>query len=188
MKKIKLIEELESICENNVICRIERGEIDELKKSGKPIKFSDDFVLICYEYDFEFDGFEIIRLDDITNIQYDNVDKFINYIFINEDIKPVMGNIFSININSYIEIMQFFLNKNENIIIECEKHGEFYIGKVIEVFKDCVKFLCFDAEGVWDKEPYNIFYKDITSISFRNRYLIYMSKYARTIQSDGLTN
>lgn len=179
MGKDKLLEKMKLICTNNFICRIERREIDEFKKSGKLIKFSNNFLLVCYEYDFEFDGFEIIRLEDITGIYYDNVDKFINNIFINEGINFTIGDVLSININSYIDIMRFFLNKKENITIECEKYGDFYIGKIIEVSDEYVKILCFDAEGYWDKDPSTIFYKDITSISFRNRYLKYMSKYAR---------
>lgn len=38
-------------------------------------------------------------------------------------------------------------------------------------------FLNFDGEGTWDKDPLDIYYEDITLISFRNRYVKYMSKY-----------
>lgn len=184
MDKNNLVEKLKLVCDENAICRIERDNINQFKKSGKPIAFSDKFVIICYEYDFQFDGFEIIRLEDITNIYYDDIDKFINYIFTKENIQPSNEDTFNFSIHSYKDIMQFFLNENENIIIECEKCGEFYIGKIIEVFEEYVCFLGFDAEGNWDEEPSNILYNDITSISFRNRYLIYMSKYVHTIQNN----
>lgn len=32
-------------------------------------------------------------------------------------------------------------------------------------------------KGTWDKDPLDIYYEDITLISFRNRYVKYMSKY-----------
>lgn len=184
MYKGDLIEKLKLICSRDVVCRIERNGIDEFKKSCKPISFNDEFLLICYEYDFEFDGFEIIRLDDITNIIYDDVDIFINDILIKENIKPIIDSCLNININSYFDIMKFFFQNNENLIIECERQGEFYIGKIIEISQKCISFLNFDGEGVWEEEPSYIFYNDITLISFRNRYVRYMSKYAHR-QGDG---
>lgn len=183
MKKTELVEKLKFMCNKSAICRIERNRIDELKKSCKPILFNDKFVLICYEYDFEFDGFEIIRLDDITNINYDNIDIFINDIFIKEKIELSIEDVFDININSYMDIMKFFSMNNENIIIECEKNEEFYIGKVVEVYEEYICFLNFNGEGIWDEAPSKVFYRDITLISFRNRYIRYMSKYVHELEN-----
>lgn len=181
MQKINLIEKLKWICNKNVVCRIERNNIDEFKKSCKPILFNKNFLLICYEYDFEFDGFEIIRLKDITNIIYDDVDVFINNIIINENISSIQSDFVDININNYYNIFNYFAKNSENLIIECEGSGDFYIGKVVEIYDNYIKFLNFDGEGVWDKEPLCISYDDITLISFRNRYVKYMSKYAHDV-------
>ena len=179
----KLAEKLKLLCDKKVVCRIERDKIDEFKKSCIPVLFNNEFLLVCYEYDFEFDGFEIIRLNDITNVIYVDVDEFINKIIKSEDISPQKDNFLDINMSSYYDIFNYFVDNNENLIIECEYSENFYIGKVIEIFNDRISFLNFDGEGVWDKEPIDILYSDITLISFRNRYVKYMSKYAHNIEN-----
>lgn len=46
MQENKFAEKLKLIIENNDICRIERKDIDDYKKSGKPIVFNNYFLLI----------------------------------------------------------------------------------------------------------------------------------------------
>lgn len=173
----KFMEQLETIIQNNDICRIERKNIEEYKKSGKPIIFNNNFLLIYYEYDFDFDGFEILKLSDITDIKYENIDVFIGNILRNENIMPTSYNLEDLNMDSFKNIFQYFFNANENIIIECEKISEFNIGKILKIYDDHIMFLNFDGEGTWYKDPLAIYYEDITLISFRNRYVKYMSKY-----------
>lgn len=170
-------EKLKLIIENNDVCRIERKDIDDYKKSGKPIVFNNYFLLIHYEYDFEFDGYEVLKICDITDIKYEDVDIFISNILRNERIISKSKEIINFNIDNFEVIFKYFLNQNENIIVECEKDSEFNIGKVLKIYDDHIKFLNFDGEGTWDMEPFDISYDDITLISFRNRYLKYMSKY-----------
>lgn len=180
MQENKFAEKLKLIIENNNICRIERKDIDDYKKSGKPIVFNNYFLLIYYEYDFEFDGFEVLKICDITDVKYEDVDIYISNILKKEDIMPI-GNIQSeFKMCNLKEICKYFFNKNENLIIECEKNLEFNIGKIIKIYDDHIMFLNFDCEGIWDTEPLDIYYDDITLISFRNRYLKYMSKYTHS--------
>ena len=177
MHTSKFIEQLETIIQNNDICRIERKDIDEYKKSGKPIIFNNNFLLIYYEYDFEFDGFEILKLSDITDIEYEDVDIFIGNILRNENIMPIEYNLEKFSIDGFKNIFQYFFNVSENIIIECERNSEFNVGKILKIYDDHIMFLNFDGKGTWDKDPLDIYYEDITLISFRNRYVKYMSKY-----------
>lgn len=178
MHENKFTEKLKLIIANNDICRIERKSIDYYKISGKPIVFNDNFLLIYYEYDFEFDGFEILKMCDINDIKYEYVDIYISNILKKEKIMPIDNSKNDFIINNLKDICMFFFNKNENLIIECEKKSEFNIGKILEVHDEHIVFLNFDGEGTWDIEPLEIYYDDITLISFRNRYLKYMSKYA----------
>lgn len=180
MQSKELIEKLKVIFEKNDVCRIERKNIDEFNKSVKPIICNDKFLLFCYEYDFEFDGFQLIRLCDITDIKYDEVDIFISNILRKENIIAETKKIMNFRIDNFKTILEYFFNNNENIIIECEKISEFNIGKIIEIYDDHIIFLNFDGEGTWYKDPLAIYYDDITSISFRNRYVKYMSKYAHS--------
>lgn len=70
---------------------------------------------------------------------------------------------------------------NINVIVEKESLNEdeceFTIGKIDRVLKKCVYIYHFDADGVWDDEPYRIPYTEITSVSFGTRYVETFSKY-----------
>lgn len=175
MKYLENKDKLNFINCNGDICEVVRGDLYTIE--GVPIKYNNEFTLLVYNYDFEFDGYKIIMMCDIHNIKYDEVDIFISNILKNESIVPKSGEIVNFNIDNFEMIFKYFLNKNENIIVECEKDSEFNIGKILEIYDDHIKFLNFDGEGTWDMEPLDISYDDITLISFRNRYLKYMSKY-----------
>lgn len=177
MEIFEIINKLNTICNKNDICEITREDLDVITLEGMPIKYNDSFLLFAYNYDFEFDGYKIIMIKDITYIKYDEVDLFINNILKKENIRPSIKDILCLNIDSFIDIFKNFYKNKENIIIECEKYSEFYIGKITEIFEDHILFLNFDGEGTWDKESSEIYYNDITSISFRSRYIKYMSKY-----------
>ena len=70
---------------------------------------------------------------------------------------------------------------NVNIIVEKESldqiDDEFVIGRIEEVFKHCAYVRHFDADGVWQEEPYRIPYNEITSLTFNSRYIEFYSKY-----------
>lgn len=119
-------------------------------------------------------------LRDIDNIKYDEVDIFISNILKSEKIGPRIKEMVNFNIDKFEIIFKYFLNQNENIIVECEKASKFNIGKILEIYDDHITFLNFDGAGIWNTESLDIYYDDITLISFRNRYLKYMSKYAHS--------
>ncbi|MBQ5930235.1 MAG: hypothetical protein IIX02_05530, partial [Clostridia bacterium] len=69
----------------------------------------------------------------------------------------------------------------KNIIIEHESlnddEWEYWIGRIVKVNKTKVIFRHFDADGVWQNEPFEIPFSHITSVSFDNRYVTVFSKY-----------
>ena len=166
---------LNFIISNNDICEIIRDDLDTIE--GTPIKYNKEFILIAYNYDFEFDGYKIVMFKDINNIKYDEVDIFISAILKKENIAPKIKKVLSLKIDNFEIIFKYFYNKKENIIIECERNSEFNIGRILKIYDDHIMFLNFNGEGTWDKDPLDIYYEDITLISFRNRYVKYMSKY-----------
>ena len=69
---------------------------------------------------------------------------------------------------------------NRTIIVEEEHLNEdshFAIGCIPTVDSDHMLLQRFDADGIWDEEPTQIFYADITSVSFGTRYINVFSKY-----------
>ena len=72
-------------------------------------------------------------------------------------------------------------NLKKNIIIEHgtqnENEWEYWIGRIEKVLKTKVLFRHFDADGIWQDEPYEIPFSSITSVTFDSRYVTVFSKY-----------
>ena len=69
----------------------------------------------------------------------------------------------------------------KNIIVEKESldddEWEFAIGRIEKVLKNKVLFRHFDADGIWQDEPYEILFSQITTVTFGSRYVEVFSKY-----------
>ncbi len=137
---------------------------------------NEKFVLCVNEYDFAIDGYTIRKLDDIRKVV---IDKKCQQIANDE---RIFSNIQvpNINIKDWNEIFSSLKNLNINIIVECEgieQESKFYIGKIEDVNDEDINFRSFDNDGIWDNETEVIQYKDITSMTFKTRYLNVFSKY-----------
>lgn len=64
-----------------------------------------------------------------------------------------------------------------------DKEWEYWIGRIEKVLKTKVLFLHFDADGIWQDEPYEIPFSRITSVTFDSRYVTVFSKYVQFIKS-----
>ena len=68
-----------------------------------------------------------------------------------------------------------------NVIVEKgsldEELWEFTIGKIERVCKNKVYMRGFDADGIWDEEPTEILFSNVTSVTFGSRYVEVFSKY-----------
>lgn len=58
-----------------------------------------------------------------------------------------------------------------------ENECELIIGRIERVFKKFAFVYHFDADGIWQDEPFKIPYTGITSVSFGTRYVDVFSKY-----------
>ena len=180
MKK-KQIKTLEKVIDNSYACCIKREKIDDKNLYGFPIKYNDKFILIENEYDFQIDGYKIIRTKDITEIRYKRVDKHSNYILEKEGLRSNSIPSIVSDIKNFKKIFSQIKKSNKNIIIEGEslKEKSFFIGKVIDPKENYVDFLYFSAIGEWDESPTKIKYKNITCITYNDRYTEITSKYLK---------
>ena len=141
-----------------------------------PLKVNDKFMLCASEYDFTFDGYTIRRLEDIEEIQtgakYQEIVK-------NEKIFNDIEQI-NVKIDTWKDVFSSLYNLNENVIIECEDLDDnmFYIGKIEKVNDGDLEFKAFDNNAIWDKNVNSIKYENITSVTFKSRYINVFSKYA----------
>ena len=143
-----------------------------------PLITSDKLFLGAKEEDFLIDGYSIRRFVDVTKVQI-REDKCVE-ILKTEGISSGIQ-IPNIDISTWETVFSSLQKTNKNIIVAKENiksdETEFVIGRIDKVYKKFVYIYHFDADGIWQEEPYRIPYSTITSVSFGTRYVETFSKY-----------
>ena len=130
------------------------------------------------EDDFIFNGYSIYRFKDVTKVKIKN-DKCDEMLrkegLINTLAVP------DVDITNWQSVFEGLLVIGQNIIIEKQtiddEDSEFVIGNIEQIYKHFVYVQHFDADGVWQDEPYKIPYAEITNVIFANRYISVFSKH-----------
>lgn len=143
------------------------------------INHTEDFFFGVEEFDFELDGYQIRKYDDISDaIIINNFSSKINkYEGLLEKIIP-----FDINLKSFETIFNSLKELDCYISIEREYNDEdsfFVIGEIINVTSDSVWFKDFNVDGIWNEEINYIPYEMITTIRFNSKYINTWTKYIK---------
>jgi len=173
----KIVEEC--IISKNII-HIEREDIDYHVLEAIPIDINSKFLLFQYIYDFYFDGFKLICLDDITSIERGEIEKFHDKVVKEEEKTINAEEVSNINIKDWKSFFQsiFEIGKMIDISLEWKEKGRaFFVGKVVSVSESSLELLEVYPEGTWYKETTSISYEDITMVSFNSNFCNMLGKY-----------
>lgn len=174
------IEKLSTCIKEGKLCAINRDMIDDLSIYCYPLWLTDQLVLVANVYDFQIDGYKILRTDCITEVFCGQAEAF------NERIMQAEG--VRVNRESALEPLPSFKHvcmqlkeRNETTIVQCESYEEsrFFIGRILEVRKTEVLLRTFDGLGIWDEQPIAVPFSDITCVAYGGRYATIISKYLR---------
>lgn len=172
MKRSKKISVLRECARNRHICRC-FYKYDKSYWYYYINDFNDSFVLGQEENDFELNGYTIRNLDELKKAEIKNdVCEEINRLNgVAEQIKAS-----KIDISSWQSIFNSLRECGEWGIVENENEGKFHIGIIINAGKNKLTMREFDADGKWLAET-KIPYKEITSVSYKTRYIDNFRKY-----------
>ncbi len=143
-----------------------------------PLRMTERFFLGAEEDDFLLDGFCIRLFRDVKNAEIKND--------ICLDIIKKEGlldhlNTPEIDLSSWQTIFLSLAGMKRNIIVESESaepdNAQFAIGRIEHVAKNRLFLRHFDGDGIWQSEPYEIPFAEITSVTFGSRYVEIFSKY-----------
>ncbi len=159
---------------------IEREEVDDEPITAIPIMISQQLLLIHYLYDFYMDGYKVLCISDISKIERGEMEEFHDEIISKEGILNLLCTP-KVSISSWNDFFNSMMNENRLIDISLEKvqNGKtFFVGKVRTAKKNFLEFQEMDGLGNYKQEITKLFYKDITLVSFGNRYSELLDKYS----------
>lgn len=152
---------------------------DRHKLYGLIVSESDRLILILKEFDFQFDGYQIIKKSDIMNMYDSDSNEYCEKIMRKEKLWKLRHPkwIVDLNLSNWHSVLLGI--KCNVIIVENEnKEGDFHIGPIIGLTKSMVTIKCFDGIGRHG-DPDRVRISQITSCKFLDRYSTIHSKYLK---------
>lgn len=160
---------------------IEREDIDDEAVTAIPLKVGNQLALVQYLYDFSMDGYKVLCLEDFTEIKRGRIEEFHDRIFREEGMLDAVC-VPEVSIDSWMSFFASMCEQNRMLDISLERlrsEETFFVGKVKLVQGDSLELWEIDALGNYESEPATIYYKDITMVSFGNRYSEFLDKYSQ---------
>lgn len=177
MKKDEMIALLQASVEQKPLLRLYL-KYDAYYSYWFPLGVSKKLLLAAKEDDFIIDGYSIRRISDIKKIELKD-DKCSEIIKTEKILDQLSAP--EIDLTDWHSAFLSLQKLQENMIIQHEsleeKDWDFWIGRIEKVLKTKVVFRHFDADGIWQEEPYEIPFSRITSVTFDSRYVNVFSKY-----------
>ncbi len=170
---------LEKYKQNKACIRIYR-HFDANPLNGIIIDYSDDYVLLKYEYDFFFDGHRIVRRKDIARLKYNKTDRFHDGILNRENEILKIAKPVKINIDTGKTIIESLERAKMLAIYELEAGNseEFILGYIKSIDGDELSILSIGSDGKYQKTPVKLPIAEITMFQIGNRYLKMFKKYS----------
>jgi hypothetical protein len=155
---------------------------DRNKLYGLIVSESNRLILLKREYDFQFDGYQIIRKVDIKEMYSSDSNAYCVKLMKNENIwnSRHPNWVRKLDLTCWQSVFNGI--KCKAVIVENEiVKGGFYIGPILKVTKSNVTIQWFDGIGKFGS-PDVVNYKIITTCKFLDRYSVIHSKYLKSAQ------
>lgn len=177
MTKTQIKELIKSAVNSHKLCGVSL-KFDNRNSCVIPLSFGEKLFLSAAEQDFLLDGFSIRRFRDATKavLAGDMYQRIIESEGLLDNLKTP-----DVDVTDWNSVFTSLSKMNKNVIVESEdedpEKSGFAIGKIFKVCKNKVYIKHFDADGVWENEPVEIPYSEITLVTFGSRYVETFSKY-----------
>jgi hypothetical protein len=154
--------------------RFETLHPDSDNYDGVIMNIKPDFIILCEQTYFDFDGINILFKQFIKRVRDGKYDKCCN------EILRYNGAIKKLRVPKWLtdcETIQQIFNvaKRRDIWLGIEivfnegTNSAFYIGPITDVCDDYFSIKCYDAAGKWEKE-YQLDYTEVFRIEFDSKY------------------
>jgi hypothetical protein len=150
--------------------------------SGFIIGMSKGFLFLQLYYDFMFDGYAIIRLDDFDSLRHSSYERTKRKIFKAEGLLDhSYGFDKPLPLTSWTDILRKLKSYDLHVIIQNINKDflDFWIGEIKSVTDNSVRIHNYNPNGILDDKPENIKLETINIIKFGDRYSTIFRKYLK---------
>jgi hypothetical protein len=169
--------------DNKKFCKVKRQVAEDTYEysNGYIVDNSGDFVLMQESNDFKVLGYLVFPISTITQIRFNNNEKYYNKIMQGEMQVDNVLKKHKIDLTDWTTIFKTIKKAGFNVIIENENPEDesFVIGPIIKTTTTAVYIQYFNVIGYLDIEPTKIAFNNITSVKFDDHYINVFSKYLR---------
>lgn len=161
---------------------VDSDEEDELIQ-GVPVAVSEDFLVLQEISDFYFFGYQIVRIENISELKRDATDAFVEHIMRQEGIIDQVQLKHPIVLDDWKSIFQSLLPTGLAVTIQCDTFTDsaYFIGPVKKVDEDAVWIHYFDPEGVLSDAWEDVVFDEIVRVGFDEPYANMYSKHLRSL-------
>lgn len=163
-------------------CITRRSPIEILRKKLDvpplccvPLLMSEKLVLVVPYVDFQPDGYEVIRLRDISSIRADERAAFHGHIMMSEGVLESLC-LPPVSLESFGALLTDLFAQGEPVIVSGKE--DLLLGTIEKAGKKKLQVRYIDGMGRVDEDLTRLPYDDITSVAFGNRYLKLVVQYA----------
>lgn len=158
-----------------------RGFPSEPRHNGFVLALGDEWVLLQQFHDFYPEGYTTVRVRDITDVRSGEYERHWERMLAAEGLLDRVAAPGDVPLDDVPRLLTALQRRGQNVILECEDPDEdvedFYIGQILSVDEDSVRFANFDGLGRWDDAPHMIPFGEITKLQFETLYVQTFSKY-----------
>jgi len=183
--KASLVSALKSHIENQRYIEITFISLEDMKAETIcciPLSISGKLLLMLVFIDFLPDGYRIMRLQDISKVDYDETCRYFDRIVKQEGALQLIKKAPDILIEDWKSTFASLRDKGIIVIIDIGKEGCIHIGEVVESTAREVRMRCFSPVGVWDDGEWHELIKNITYVEFSTHYTNTYTKYIYKIK------
>lgn len=174
-----MIEILSKLKTERTLISIKRNKIDDLSIHGFLLDYSEELILIAYEYDFILDGLMVLRCSDITEIKTNKTDLLQTEILKEEGLYSKVDFDIACELKGWGGVLSTLGKRHRFVSIEDENNEcpLFYIGEIVKIGNDSVSIMEFSGAANWDEDASEIYYEDISCMQFGNNYTNMYERY-----------
>lgn len=174
-----VLEQLRAAAARHGYVCVARDAVTERRIRGFVLAMSDELVLMQEIYDFASDGYVIVRLRDVTGVRDGDYERFDARVLAGEGIRAERPRK-AIDPSSWRTVFASLAGGGWPLaLVESENgdDGDFWVGRVLGAGETSVAFHYVSPVGVWDAEPEEIEYDDVTRVCFGDRYTTVLARY-----------